>query len=108
LYRLRSCLTAILFDIDAFDSKRTNSLRPLGNVPGDGRSCRSDLSDCGQRWDGHRLYAGYRESLAVNELRRFLGAVHVSGSGHGTERPDEPYRELTPRLVQVCKWPAQA
>ena len=57
------CAAAILPNIDAFDSKRSNSRRPArfphyyGN-----RGC-VDLSDCGQRRHGHRALCPSPESL---------------------------------------------
>ena len=88
---------AILPDIDAFDPKRSNSCRPLRNPFGHGRGRGFDLPDLRERWDGHRVYAGHRNSLAVDELRGIFGFVHIHGARHGHERSHESLCELAER-----------
>ena len=86
------CPAAILPDIDAFDSKRTNSRRPARFPHYHGNRGCVDLSDCGQRRHGHRVYARHRNPFTFNELRWIFGAVHVPGAGRGDECPHAPVR----------------
>ncbi len=85
---------AILFNIDAFDSKRSNSRRPVRLPDYHGSSGCVDLSDRGQRGHGHWLYASHRNPFTVNELRGIFGAVYVPGAGRGDECPHAPVRKL--------------
>ena len=41
-----------------------------------------------------RLYAGYRNTFAFNELWRIFRPVYVPGAGYGHERTYAPLREL--------------
>ena len=63
--RRHICAAAILPNIDAFDSKRSNSRRPA-RVPHyhGNRGC-VDLPDRGQCRHGHRLYAGHRNPFTA-------------------------------------------
>ena len=88
------CPAAILLRIDAFDSKRSNSRRPVRLLDYYGGSGCVDLPDRGQRWHGHWFHASHRNSFTVNELRRIFGVVYVPGAGCGYECPHAPVREL--------------
>jgi hypothetical protein len=94
LYRRVSGSAAILRDIDAFDSERSNCRRHARHAPGYGSGSCVDLPNCGQRRHGHRFYASHRNSFTVNELRRIFGVVHLPGAGRGYERPNAPVCEL--------------
>ena len=89
------CATAILPSIDAFDSKRSNSRRPVWFPHYHGNRGCVDLSDSGQRRHGHRADARHRNPSTFNELWRIFGAVHVPGAGGGNECPHAPVRQLT-------------
>ncbi len=89
------CPAAILPYIDAFDSKRSNSRRSARFTHYHGNRGCVDLSDCGQRRHGHRVYARHRNPFTFNELRWIFGAVYVPGAGCSDECPDAPVRQLT-------------
>src|SRR5205814_8380241 len=85
---------AILYRVDAFDSERSNRTGPCWNFDDYGHSCGPVVSHYGECWDGSRLYACYRYSVAIDELWRFFSVVHISGAGDCYEHSNAPFREL--------------
>ena len=66
-----------------------------GNVSGHGRRRGAGFSRFSKRGYGHRRYAGYRDSAAFNELRRFRHVVCFPGDWPGDECTASPLRQLT-------------
>ena len=96
--RLRRCCRrppAILVDIDAFDTKRSNSPRPARNLHHNGRRGRHRLSDRGQRRDGLRVDACHRNPPSAHELRRIVDSLHLPRAWNCHEHPYAPVCELT-------------
>src|SRR3954462_6213102 len=92
----------ILHRVDAFDPERANSTRSCWHVYSHGCSRSFDLSYTGQHWHGGRIYAGHRNTFALNELRRVIGLVYVSCAGDGYERPHASLRELKQNRIELC------
>ena len=89
------CPAAILFYIDAFDSKRSNSRGPVRLPDYYGGGGCVDISDCGQRGHGHRVYARHRNPLTTDELRWIVGVVYLPCAGRCDERTHAPVCKLT-------------
>ena len=87
-------VTAILYGADEVDTQRSDGARPRRSVCGDGCGSHLGVSHHRQCRHGGRFYAGRRDSLAVDELRRVVRFVHVPCVWDCDECPHAPVREL--------------